>query len=206
MNDQNARQSGLCGHCGDRLEVDARYCGACGGAVADEPDCGTAASDHRPRRRIAGPIAALLVLAIVGVAVPMILCVWDSNQDPAKTPAADRDEQRVTHMNQISRAQESCRRDSRCVGPELYEGSVRWPTYIANYLAPVPNDPLHPERSYVWLDNTTFLNGYCAYAELEAVDGQFVIADPRGVRLSAVEPQRVNVAGNCADANGEAIG
>lgn len=87
MNDQNEDERAFCDQCSEPLEVDARFCGGCGVAVADAADTGTAAADHQPRRRIAGLVAAVLVVATAGVVVSTLLGVWDTEEAVAEGEA-----------------------------------------------------------------------------------------------------------------------
>lgn len=80
MNDQDEHERAFCDQCGEGLTVGARFCATCGAAVDEAFRAEAVRSDHRSRRRIVGPVAAVLVLVTAAVVVSTLLGVWDTDE------------------------------------------------------------------------------------------------------------------------------
>ena len=102
-------------------------------------------------------IELLVVIAIIGLLSSVVLVSMTNTRRSA------RDSRRKADMRQIITAQ------------EMYYGALdayytntgaTWPTAISTYMTKTPTDP--GTNTYVWINNTTDAQKFCAYATIEA--------------------------------------
>ena len=120
-------------------------------------------------------IELLVVIAIIGILASIVLVSLSGARSKA------RDARRQSDIRQISLAMEMYYDDG-----QAYLSSAAMPTVIGTYMPTVPLDPQDPTKTYKWISNTTDLQKYCTWAELEA--GGVFAASHKGTKQASTTP------------------
>ena len=112
-------------------------------------------------------IELLVVIAIIGILSSIVLVSMGGARKSA------RDGVRKADMRQIITAQEMYYGAS-----DAYLTSASWPTAIGTYMTKMPSDP--GSGTYVWVNNTTDAQKFCAYATLETTPASYYSASQAG--------------------------
>ena len=106
-------------------------------------------------------IELLVVIAIIGVLASIVLVSMGGARQSARNAT------RKADMRQIISAQELYYN----VG-DAFLTSASWPSAISTFMIKTPSDP--GTGTYVWVNNTTDAQKFCAYATLENPTSYYV--------------------------------
>lgn len=112
-------------------------------------------------------IELLVVIAIIGILASIVLVSMGGARKSA------RDATRKADMRQIVTAQEMYYGNS-----DAYFTSASYPTAISTYMTKTPSDP--GSGTYVWINNTSDAQKFCAYATLEETPTAYYTASHAG--------------------------
>ncbi len=124
-------------------------------------------------------IELLVVIAIIGILASIVLVSLGGARSKA------RDARRQSDIRQISLAMEMDYDDGQAYATSGVldadiDGTIDSGANVGTYLDPVPEDP--QGGGYSWIDNSTEVQKYCAYATLETTPVTYFAASHKGTR------------------------